>query len=342
MPAPAAIPRQPERLSSTATAGRAGQDTGTPLGDDLPRARRFCDMARAQMDAIIAAARDAETDPGRDPHWLAGRLCAIQQGAKRARARAVYRSAQTATNLLHRAGPHMPIDWGQVDGGLLALNKLITQYEAGLREVEDLLAGAPAPARRTNGVGGTPRRNARAQCEAATATLRGVLPLSRGAETQALERLLRAAGPSAPPAPQSVPTVALADALPDLVQRLLGHGREYGKMVSVSHTLDGVGLPEAARAQVVDRLWEALRPLVEASLPLQGVGHIDIAQRDPSSLHVSGSGFAPFDVPLSQGMAAGPVPSRPLPRPVPAPRITPDTEDALRAQLAALLDGGAP
>ncbi|MEL7232015.1 MAG: hypothetical protein AAGJ85_05840, partial [Pseudomonadota bacterium] len=66
----------------------------------------------------------------------------------------------------------------------------------------------------------------------------------------------------------------------------------------------------------------------------QGVGHIDIAP-DQGALEISGSGFAPFKVALETGQTR-----EDRPTPPPAPRITPETEDDLRAQLAALLDGG--
>ena len=301
-------------------------------GDDMGRARSFCDDARLRMDQIVRAARDTASDPGRDPHWLCERLALIQQGAKRARARAVYRSAQDVLSLIHCNGPHLPIDWCQVDGRLLVLNKLIGQYADGVAEVED---ACRVPDRAATG---TLDAHARARD-----TLKDLLPHASEGERTALRRLVdwRMDAPETEteahaPVP-SAPRFALEDSLPDLVQRLLGHGRDYGKTLSVSYALDGVTLEAGARDAAVGALWDALAPRIAADLPLQGVGHLDIAASN-AGLRVSGTGFAAFEIALEdQTPARTALASAPQPKPM----ITPDTEADLRAQLAALLDGGA-
>ena len=111
--------------------------SSTPEGDDLNRSRYFSLKAGMEMTAIIDADRSAQSNSdklakGRDPIWLCERLSIIQREAKRARARAIYRSAQDALGLIQRCNVHMPIDWLRVDGRLFVLNKLLNQYEAGL------------------------------------------------------------------------------------------------------------------------------------------------------------------------------------------------------------------
>ena len=102
-------------------------------------------------------------------------------------------------------------------------------------------------------------------------------------------------------------------------------------------TLDGVTLEAGARDAAVGALWDALAPRIAADLPLQGVGHLDIAASN-AGLRVSGTGFAAFEIALEdQTPARTALASAPQPKPM----ITPDTEADLRAQLAALLDGGA-
>ena len=314
-------PSQPRRRREPA-------DT-VPCGDDLARARRFVDAARTDMDAVVFAERDRARDPGRDPHWLCERLTRIQTGAKRARARAVYRSAQDAMTLIHCDGPHLPIDWTQVDGRLIVLNKLLSQYEDGLVELEAAQPAAAKPRRRPDTPAGAEARYAEARETLAALTAR-LGPV----ETPALVRLMEAGAP-VPVEPQGRP---LQDAMPELVQRLLAHGRLYGKTLSVSYALDGVYVPEARHDALLVDLWDALHPLIAASMPLQGVGHLDIKAEGPQ-LRASGSGFA--DVVFSLAGTASPRTPRADDPFAPAPRITPDTEDALRAQLSALLDGAA-
>ncbi len=341
------------RAAGLLPAGSTEASSTTPLGqmigDDLPRARRFCDKARVEMDAILYAERNTASDLGRDPHWLCERLTLIQHGAKLARARAVYRSAQEAMRLIHCHGPHMPIDWSQVDGRLITLNKLLSQYHDGLVEVESEIAFNPAPETRAKRQPERPEPSLEACNDTkayvqAKETLSALLPLTGLREREALQQLITVPttvemfttpDPELSLELEQTPSVSLETEMPDLVQRLLGHGRVYGKTLSVSYALEAVRVCEGSRAQILDALWNGLEPRIAADMPLQGVGHIDIVP-EGSVLQVSGSGFAPFTVSLGdndgQSAHAGPIP---------APRITPDTEDDLRAQLSALLTGGA-
>ena len=323
-PRPADMAQTPAATAPAATAFDGG--------DDLVRARSFCDTARLILNAIIDAPRECERDDGRDPHWIASRLTTLQQGAKRARARAVYRSAQDVLSLIHRQGPHMPTDWGQVDGRILVLNKLVIQYTQGLEEVEAETVVEPTAASAAQPVTTTPANDIERYAQA-RATLRDLLPHARSEERAALARLLDPGlldGDS--PAPRGVP---LDDAMPELVQRLLGEGRDYGKTLSVSCAVECVRLPEAERDALVERLYARLSPLIASELPLQGVGHLDISEQN-GVLHVSGTGFAGFEMRVAEVSAQQRI------TPPKKPMINPDTEDLLRAQLSALLDGTAP
>lgn len=345
-------------------------------GDDLSRSRIFSLKAGAVMAEIVDASREPTMPkglvaPGRDPAWLCERLSLIQREAKRARARAIYRSAQDVLTLIQRCNTHMPINWTQVDGRLFVLNKLLMQYEAGLTELEELTppvllqasddsVGEDAAA----GLAFDPVH------EIAKQTLTCLLPHASGDERAALQRLmnvdltpLTAEAERSVPVPSDKPVpgsdadasdpaqpATTADRLewimPDLVQNLLELGRQFGKIFSVSHSLDDVLIQPDSADEIYDRLFTALSDLIAGPLPLQGVGRLDISA-SATHLHISGSGFDPVILPLTERIETahgetGPIDaerSAPAHAPaIPQPRITDDTEEDLRAQLSALMD----
>ncbi|MEM7729546.1 MAG: hypothetical protein AAF311_09755 [Pseudomonadota bacterium] len=358
----------PRGAGPSAPADRSRPGQLSAQGDDLARARLFTLKAGAAMSAIVEADRDAASSgrkaPGRDPLWLCERLSVIQREAKRARARAVYRSAQDALSLIQRCNVHMPIDWTRVDGRLFVLNKLLAQYENGLSELERLLpAPRTAHAKPDHGKPETASPFDPAH-QIAKDTLRCLLPHADATERAALERLIDMDPPAPAGTAQQGPqplakTVAQEEArqdeiealpkadrlewiMPDLVQRLLETGRQYGKLFSVSHTLDEVLIEAGTGDAVHERLFAGLHGLVAADLPLQGVGRLDLALED-GRLVVTGSGFAPvvFDLPERiDPDACADHGGAPAPDAAPARRITDDTEAALRAQLGALMEGG--
>lgn len=314
-------------------------------GDDLTGARQFCTAAGIEMISIVNADRKSEpkspVSKGRDPVWLCERLTIIQREAKRARARAVYRSAQDVLGLIQRRNAHMPIDWTRVDGRLFVLNKLLGQYEDGLSDLETLNdAKTNAP----DGIDFDPLH------ELAKDTLMSLLPHASEAEQAALMRLAdidlssvieQNIEPIPPiddtpePTSDDVHGVPIEWIMADLVQRLLCVGRDYGKILSVSHSLDDVHVANGTLSDVDDRLFERLSEVIAGSLPLQGVGRLDLGP-SPAGLMISGSGFPAFDIPLPERVFE----TGEAPIAAPAPRITEDTEADLRAQLAALMDGG--
>lgn len=351
-------------------------------GDDLNRSRYFSLKAGLEMTAIIDADRASEPNldnnsdtlaQGRDPIWLCERLSVIQREAKRARARAIYRSAQDVLGLIQRCNVHMPIDWLRVDGRLFVLNKLLNQYEAGLSEVEITLDVDSAldtvaepeligPVRVT-----TADTHIDPAFTDAKQTLRALLPHASDDEAAALSRLMDI-DLTPPPMAETAPDVTAASVdtapiiavdriewiMPGLMQRLLELGRQYGKIFSVSHSLDDVLIDAGSADRVQTRLFDQLSDVIASNLPLQGVGRLDISATD-DALQISGSGFDAFSVPLTER-----VPDQVadrldvlardldpedgsfelLPTPARPPMITADTEGELRAQLAALMDGG--
>lgn len=369
----------PMRLRQTQTkkaALAARHNRGTGLsdaclaateGDDLNRSRYFSLKAGLEMTAIIDADRSqtqSETvSQGRDPLWLCERLSIIQREAKRARARAIYRSAQDALGLIQRCNVHMPIDWTRVDGRLFVLNKLLGQYEAGLTDVETefaLVVQAPLSDAHI------PDEQAQTH---AKETLSSLLPHASADEHAALSRLMdidltpapeRETDPvsditddadnltSLSDTPQIISVDRIEWIMPGLVQKLLEFGRHYGKVFSVSHSLDDVLIDAGSADRVQTRLFDRLSDLIASNLPLQGVGRLDICA-SANELLISGSGFDAFAVPLTERVPnrieetletiAREIDTHPVTPPRP-PMITDDTEAELRAQLAALMDGG--
>jgi hypothetical protein len=351
----------------------------TPEGDDLNRSRYFSLKAGMEMTAIIDADRSAQPASdklakGRDPLWLCERLSIIQREAKRARARAIYRSAQDALGLIQRCNVHMPIDWLRVDGRLFVLNKLLNQYEAGLSEIEITCDAdsAPSVADGPELIGplyvNTADNEADPDYTGAKQTLRTLLPHASADEAAALSRLMDVdlTPPEVAETESDNHTAATVDAppiiavdriewiMPSLMQRLLELGRQYGKIFSVSHSLDEVLIDAGSSDRVQNRLFDRLSDVIASNLPLQGVGRLDISATD-DALHISGSGFDGFAIPLTErvpdrvaetlevlahNLDPATAPDNAVPTPPRPPMITADTEGELRAQLAALMDGG--
>ncbi|MEM9599421.1 MAG: hypothetical protein AAF926_00235 [Pseudomonadota bacterium] len=326
-----------------------------PNGDDLTRARLFCLAAGSEMTAIIEADRSdsgQRTPHGRDPVWICERLDRIQRHAKRARARAIYRSAQDVMALIERSHTHLPIDWTRVDGRLFVLNKLLGQYEAGLDELMPkngfAAASDPVPGRQpieqsydiSKATLSTMLPHA-SQDERAALTRLMDLDLSHGADTTTQPEEVTQDKPSHPD--MLIDAEPIDFMLPALMQRLLEVGQQYGKVLSLSHSLDTVWIVKSEQSAVEACLYDRLSELIAGSLPLQGVGRLDIGAA-AKGFEISGSGFDTFTLLLPDGALATPLTaSESAARdetPKRAPMITDDTETALREQLSSLMDGG--
>lgn len=97
------------------------------MGDDLTAARRFCDTVRSDMSSLMEGVC---AQPCAAQDVLVGSLDRIQSGAKRIHARAIFRAAQTVVNAVNDRSP-LPT----VQGRVLSLNKIISQYEIGLEDI---------------------------------------------------------------------------------------------------------------------------------------------------------------------------------------------------------------
>ena len=174
-------------------------------------------------------------------------------------------------------------------------------------------------------------------------TLETLLPHASPDERQALCALMSAHETLATPLPPSndhfdpsEDRSSLSDALPDLIQTLLNEGRVYGKTLSVSYALDDIVLAEDARDALISRLHARLSDLIAGSMPLQGVGHLDLSA-DGNTMTISGSGFDPVTIdievntPVTDGHDVTPSTQR---------MITDANEAELRARLNALMDTG--
>lgn len=357
-------------LGATSSERFAARTAPVSAGDDLEQARHYCTLARNTMDEILMADRGRKNDPGRDRHWLSEKLADLQRGAKRLRALAIYRATQDVLNLLENRHGHAPINWARVDGRLMVVNKLIRQYMQGCAQVDAMRGeeGVDVERSETRPDGPVIKRYSRtdidtpAQTDDARSvrseapekapvepplqsradTLSELLPHASADECEALSRLIDyASSPfqvsdddNAPEEEGALPNELVA-ALPDLVQDLLSEGRDYGKTLSISYALDGIYLTDHDQSSLIKRLHARLSDVIAGSMPLQGVGHIDLS-KDGESLRISGSGFEPFEIDIEVNSTAYRDDDT-SPQP---PRINDDTEAELRAQLSALMDGG--
>ncbi len=103
------------------------------MGDDLKIARRFCATIRADIATLIKGVSAAV------PNSLIPLLASIQFEAKIAHARGIYRAAQTVIDAINDGAP-----LATVQGRVLSLNALATQYEQGLDEIAPQAANVPA------------------------------------------------------------------------------------------------------------------------------------------------------------------------------------------------------
>ena len=194
------------------------------MGDDLQAARAFVDLCMAHMDALISG--DLSNEDAR--HLLRE----IDDHAKPLHARAICRVARQARNDFHFKDGSP-----KTHGNLLALNKLILQYEAGLVEVENEIQ---VPAVKSE-------KPLEEQLEVAfnkaAKTLQSALGYARpGKERAVLTQLIRFNV-----ADRAIPgeRVSLETIMPALTDRILREARQQGKSVSLSLAGEGAQLSPA-------------------------------------------------------------------------------------------------
>jgi len=95
------------------------------MGDNLKAASRFVSQSISSLDHITTA-------PQVSSDRILDKLADLQRGAKAMRARAIYRAAQTAVDMLHKGKPD-----DQVQSELNVVRSLVVQYQNGLEEILD-------------------------------------------------------------------------------------------------------------------------------------------------------------------------------------------------------------
>ena len=196
------------------------------MGDDIKAARAFIDLCSAHMETVISAdCKNAEA---------IALLEAIDQGAQSMHARAISRVArQVNEELTYQSVPL------RSHGGLLALNKLIKQYESGLVEVESAIEPAKTEPVAVKAV--TPRQqDPDATFRVAAETLRSTLSLARpGPERTTLESLIKF-DPSV--TARTNEKLSLDTVMPGVTDKILREARQQGKSVSLSMAGEGIDL----------------------------------------------------------------------------------------------------
>lgn len=241
------------------------------MGDNLKAASRFVSQSMMSLDHMM-------TTDSIKPTVIIDHLADLQRGAKRMRARSIYRAAQTAVNMLHTGEPDE-----KVQSELVVVRTLVEQYQSGLDDV--LSAGLPAPqtvanktvARQTpvndmiadltvqlsqamdlaepnisaepikddiSAEMETVRESWRPSLNEAKARLEPVIDYAPEAEQRdALRRLSRLYGDakiSASKKPEPVTAVELEAMMPELTNLVLTTARHTGKTVSISFAANGV------------------------------------------------------------------------------------------------------
>lgn len=313
------------------------------MGDNLIFAREFTRTAAEGLELLSAM------DDPRSPEALpvvTAMMTTLQSGAKRLRARHVYTSAQEVLSALHHESDRV------LNARIRTLGKLVAKYARGLSELVD-----------KDNI--TPLQSASDKWEAARATLDALLPQADPQDADILSRLMRAPisiediqrdrdsaeaeivqfpariiaesqGIGAPletgveiastTRSASGPQIALEAMMRDVVADALSVARSSGRTISLSYDMGDAQIAEDMYDSLRMRLGKALSQIIRQALPEGRVGHIDVNVAG-EQMHIMAGRTAIRVAIDAENMAA---PANPL--------ITPETEDGLREQLAALMD----
>jgi len=318
------------------------------MGDDLTFARQFTRTAAEGLE-LLAGMDDARAPEAASV--VTAMMTTIQRGAKRLRARHVYMSAQDVLSALHHESDEI------LKRRVHALGMLVTNYARGLSELVEEQEVLNLP------------QTASDKWETARATLDALLPKAQTADADMLSRLMRApvtiedvqpmgdapateaddssivAFPSvletseieiepvadvfdipAPSPRVAGPQIALDMIMRDVVAEALSVARTANRTISLSYDMADAQISEDLSADLQARLGAALSQIIRQALPEGRVGHIDVNYAG-EQLHIM-AGTTALRVAIDPNAVTPP--SKPL--------ITPETEQGLRAQLAALMD----
>lgn len=234
----------------------------THIGDDLIEARDFVNTTMTSMDILLSDAR-------LNIELAQTRLKDIRLDARTLSAKGIARAAQSVLDC-YKSRCSQP----KIDGRLMALYKLVTQYAEGLDEIAPVLSEQDIAAQQDD----LETRYAKAR-----ETLIPLIKFS-GSTAPALQRL---AGLSVDlPAKTSQPHVSFESLMPDITDSALRAARTQGKSVSVSYAADGLSVAdsqvEAVRGQLEDIVTRLVRthiasPNSRIAKGLSRGGHIDIS-----------------------------------------------------------------
>lgn len=327
------------------------------MGDDLSFAKTYVDETTQVLQKFFNANERPDYDV------LSEAMTHIQSGAKTLHARAIYQSAQSVLQALSMA----PQKQAQIDGRLLALNKLVCQYADGLAELyrpaeapelerelsednietstDEMEIAAKDPLQAENTDKLTDDEQAFAQ---AKEILDSLLPFAREPETSNLIRLTTINDRNAP----DLPKRPLESVMRDVVEDALGIARMRAKTISISYDVGDTELTDPDLEQLQIRLSQSLRALIFETLPETSVGHIDI-EVTGQELCVKAKGPAPQFIPKPNRLSregesvrlylpltqAEPIHqiSSPQTRSI-KPMITDETEAEIRQQLSQLME----
>jgi len=327
------------------------------MGDNLTFARNFTRTAAEGLELL--AQMDDPRASSAEP-VVTAMMTTIQRGAKRLRARHVYTAAQDVLSALHHETDEV------LNSRIYALGSLVTGYAKGLNE---LLTDTQAP---------TQKLSVHDKWETARATLDALLPKAQAADADVLSRLMRApvtietvhegvdtselsdvdrsdivpfpsqiarddasnvqddtfaipaavSVPLAPPVAKPIagPKIPLESVMRNVVADALSVARQTGRTISLSYDMEEAEIAEDLCENLRSRLGTALAQIIRQALPEGRVGHIDINIAG-EQLHVM-AGTTALRVALDPKAV----------KTAPKPLITQETEQGLRAQLAALMD----
>lgn len=235
------------------------------IGDDLIEARHFATSTMAAMDILLS---DARLNAGLSHSTLAN----IQEQAVKLQARGIYRAAQSALDCYASA-----CSQPKIDGRLMTLYKLVTQYTQGLDEI------APIISENTLAEQNKSLETIHAQ---ARETLMPLLKFA-GDSSFALKRLAELPMDTSAKTPPS--NVSFESLMPDVTNSALRTARSQGKSVSISYAADGLAIAdsqvETVRGQLEDIVTHLVRtriasPNARLTKGLSRAGHIDISAKE--------------------------------------------------------------
>ncbi len=216
------------------------------MGDDLKIARRFCDTIRADISALIEGVSAPPFVALPTP--LIHRLASIQSEAKIAHARGIYRAAQTVIDGLNDDAP-----LATVQGRVLSLKTLATQYEQGLDEIAPKPANVAATVQDVIAPEVRVSEDAEVICtdvamtaryDAAREALRPLMAFAQPAEREALNAVAGFDAIAQAPAQiyRSPEMVDFETLMPGFTSHALHCARQCAKTVSVSYSCEGAAL----------------------------------------------------------------------------------------------------